>query len=85
MPTFAIISGAFACVMSALQGYEYVSSDCLDKHQRANDLLMSRSGGTEEELYCAAQAHTVPKVFTAVLLVYATIKQTELWDSQSLF
>jgi len=85
MPTLAIISGAFACVMSSLQGYEYVSSDCLDKHQRANDLLMSRSGRTEDELYCAAQAHTVPKVFTGVLLAYATIKQTKLWDSQSLF
>lgn len=58
-------------------------SDCLDKHQRADDLLMSGSSGTEEELHCAAQAHTVPQVFTAVFYWY-TIKQTELWDSQYL-
>lgn len=55
-----------------MRGYEYVSSDCLDKHQRADDSLMSRSGGTGEEIHCVAQAHTVPQVY--VLLMSTIIK-----------
>lgn len=54
------------CYVIIVKGYEYVSSDCLDKHQHADDLLMSGSGGTGEELDCAAQAHTVPQVSKAV-------------------